>query len=77
MHQGQTVALTATWTGQGAVQKFRFHSQFAADGSHSNSVGAGKAHEAIAAGTVDGSPFAGFPGSPGVIQTVAINSTAK
>jgi hypothetical protein len=74
---GEPVALTVVWTGQGATQPFRFHSQFAFDGSRGNTVGSGQARDAVAAGTVDGSPFPGFPGTPAIIQTVAINSTTK
>ena len=74
---GQIVALTAAWTGQGDTQKFRFHSQFAFDGSHGNTIGSGQAREATTVATIGGSSYTDFPGSTGVIQTVAINSTAK
>jgi hypothetical protein len=74
---GPPVALSVAWTGQGPTQPFRFHSQFAADGSYANTVGTGQVRDADAAGLVDGSPYTNFPGSPRLIQTVAIKSNAK
>jgi hypothetical protein len=71
----QTRTLTVTWAGDGDVRPFRFHSQFAFDGEHANTVGRGTSRDAVAAGTVDGVPFAAFPPITAGLRRVTINGS--
>jgi hypothetical protein len=72
----ETRALQTNWTGEGDLRPFRFHSQFAFDGEHGNTVGRGASRDAVAAARVDGAPFTAFPFIGAALSYVTINGSA-
>jgi len=68
-------ALQTNWTGEGDLRPFRFHSQFAFDGEHGNTVGRGASRDAVAAGVVDGAPFTALPLIGAGLSHVTINGS--
>ena len=72
----ETRALHTTWTGEGDIRPFRFHSQFAFDGEHGNTVGHGASRAVAVAGAVDGAPFTAFPLIGASLRRVTINGSA-